>query len=257
MKNYILLLVFTIVGFSCSTNDEIPVNQENLLLGTWVNPQYNNGTITFKRASTLIENEYGLELKENGHCIERTSGFCGTPPITFYDIDGVWEQQNDTLNITIGFQPHYNLQRPTYSYKVLSVTNTSLQVEIVQQTFEENQVIASGELFGNGQENIEKGNSIINTETEWEELLTKMNSVNEAVAPTEINFEEYQVIAIFDEVLPYGGRNIQAFYMEQEDKRIIQYGFFTDATLASTIILQPFLIFKIKKDDTPIIFEEI
>ncbi|MDR2919201.1 MAG: hypothetical protein LBV72_07550 [Tannerella sp.] len=60
--------------------------------------------------------------------------------------------------------------------------------------------IGQGTLSGSGKENITKSNLLITNETDWQNLLDKMNTVNEVTpgfSETSIDFDQYQIIAVF------------------------------------------------------------
>ena len=67
--------------------------------------------------------------------------------------------------------------------------------------------IGKGALFGNGQEGISQSNLTISNTTEWQNLISQMNSVNNTTnnfTETDINFNEFIVFAIFLEVKGQG-----------------------------------------------------
>jgi hypothetical protein len=101
LKTVLLLVLITSIG--CSQNETIPINESNKLIGHWINPIYNsNGSeLQLTRASSLKDGEYGLSFLEKTQCVERNSGWCGTPPITFSDFKGTWTKTDSTLMVTI------------------------------------------------------------------------------------------------------------------------------------------------------------
>ncbi|OBY63203.1 hypothetical protein [Polaribacter reichenbachii] len=133
-KNFIILL-FTAMLFSCesNTNDEnITIDPDNLLLGNWVNPEYENETTTFKRSSVLPDESYGITFKKTGEFIERTSGWCGTPPLSYFNVDGSFTLENDVINISTTSYPSF------YGWKIVEITETNLVVkrELTEQEIE-------------------------------------------------------------------------------------------------------------------------
>lgn len=120
------------------------------------------------------------------------------------------------------------------------------------------QMVGKGNLYGNSSENINQQNLVINTETEWNALKAAMDASNNTTyqfTETEINFEVYQVIAVFDAIKTNGGWTIDVMGIAetQENLRVnldnVRTG---DAT---TVITQPFEIVKIKRTGKPILFE--
>ena len=118
--------------------------------------------------------------------------------------------------------------------------------------------IEQDNLYGNGQENIDKENLTISDTDSWNELITKMNTVNnvsDGFAETDIDFLNFMVIAVFDEVYGNGGHSIDIVRIEEnENKIIVTIDNILKGNLTS-VMTQPFHIVKIKKTDKLIIFE--
>ncbi|WP_158839978.1 hypothetical protein [Polaribacter sp. L3A8] len=121
LKNLFLLFVVTVL-FSCEKND-VAIDTDNLLLGTWVTPVYNDETTTFKRANTLPSDAYGISFSENGNLVERTSGWCGTPPLSYFNIEGSFELENTLINISTQSYP------TDYAWRIISLTENELVVK--------------------------------------------------------------------------------------------------------------------------------
>ncbi len=119
-------------------------------------------------------------------------------------------------------------------------------------------LIGQGNLYGNGEENIEKQNLVISNTSSWKELMNKMNSVNNESSnfiETDIDFSKFMIIAVFDNVKGNGGHSIDITKIEENNNNIfvsVEYllpGGFT------TIMTQPYHIIKITKKNKPVIFE--
>ncbi|GAA3572070.1 hypothetical protein [Snuella lapsa] len=109
--------------FSCQSNPDIDIDQENLLIGNWVNPKYENETTIYQRASNLQDNAPGISFQKKAVFTQRTSGWCGTPPLSFYDEKGKWETQESLILITnLNFPGNYNL-------RIISIDNDQLIVK--------------------------------------------------------------------------------------------------------------------------------
>jgi hypothetical protein len=143
--NTLFLLLITSIFFSCESNEMI-IDPDNLLLGTWAEPFYEGETITFKRESSLPNDARSFTFKENGLFTERTSGFCGTPPLSFFDQLGTWVltenylkiyDQNTTIHI--GTQPILR-----YNYRIIDISENSLtlQRELTEQEKEHRNLMA-------------------------------------------------------------------------------------------------------------------
>lgn len=118
------LLVF-FVAFLCSCeNNEINIDTNNLLLGFWATPTYEGETTTFKRVNSLPKDAYGISFTKNGDFIEHTSGWCGTPPLSFFNVEGSYQLENGLIYISTQSYPS------NYSWRIVSLTEDELVVKI-------------------------------------------------------------------------------------------------------------------------------
>lgn len=125
---HILYLFLMSSFFSCESNETI-IDQDNLLIGNWVLPTYNGEEITFTRGNSLPKEASGISFNRTGEFIERTSGWCGTPPLTFFNIDGTFQLENTLINISTNSYP------TNYAWRIVSLTETELVVkrEVTEQ----------------------------------------------------------------------------------------------------------------------------
>ena len=128
-KTTFLLLIFAV--FSCE-NNEVIIDSDNLLIGNWLEPVYEGETITFKRGNSLPNEGYGIAFSNNGDFIEHTSGFCGTPPLTFFNIEGTFKLENTLISISTQSYPS------NYAWRIVSLTEQELMVkrELTEQEIE-------------------------------------------------------------------------------------------------------------------------
>lgn len=108
---------------ACQNNNEIEIDANNLLIGNWINPEYNDDTTTFQRAAKLQDNAPGISFQKNTVFTQRTSGWCGTPPLTFYDETGTWETQESLILITNNNFPG------NFNWRIISLDNNQLVVK--------------------------------------------------------------------------------------------------------------------------------
>ena len=120
-KNIFILLFATIL-FSCENNEAI-IDPDNFLIGFWVAPVYDGDTTTFNRGNSLPNDGYGISFTENGDFIEHTSGWCGTPPLSFFDIEGSFELENTLISISTQSYP------TNYAWRIVSLTENELVVK--------------------------------------------------------------------------------------------------------------------------------
>lgn len=100
LKTVLFLLLVTTIG--CEDNDDtIAINESNKLIGHWINPVYKDSELQLTRASSLKSDGYGLSFLEKNQCVERSSGWCGTPPLTFSDFKGSWTRTDSVVMVTI------------------------------------------------------------------------------------------------------------------------------------------------------------
>lgn len=122
-------------------------------------------------------------------------------------------------------------------------------------------IILNSALYGNGAEGIKKGAQIIKSKEEWYALLKKMNSVNSVtntirVAP---EFDTYYFVAVFNKVLGSGGQTVSINKIEEnKNKMIISIKMNNNVSAVGTSVMnQPFVIFRIPKTEKKIEFKYI
>jgi hypothetical protein len=103
MKVTITLLITTIILISCKSPSEPNGYQleGDMPYGTWVYSENSDSISIYYPANQFEEDIPGFAIEEENVFIERTSGWCGTPPLTFFNIEGQWEVFDvHTLKIT-------------------------------------------------------------------------------------------------------------------------------------------------------------
>jgi hypothetical protein len=121
LKN-ILSVFLLLLFFSCENNEPI-INADNLLLGAWTEPSYDSETTTYKRGNSLPDDNAGISFSENGDFIERSSGWCGTPPLIYADYNGRFEIDETLIKITTSSYPN------SYQWRIISLTENELVVK--------------------------------------------------------------------------------------------------------------------------------
>jgi len=126
------LLFLVVFCFSCEKDRDIEMDSNNPLLGYWVDASWTEDNITFKRAGSLPEHDYGLQFKSTGQIIERkNSGSCGTPPIMYADYNGNWSQDSSHLSINVGYWGGM----AEYEWEIETVNNTRLIVKQIDANY--------------------------------------------------------------------------------------------------------------------------
>lgn len=122
----------------------------------------------------------------------------------------------------------------------------------------ESVLIAKGNLYGSGSEGFSKQNMVIENQSDWEELMNKMdkvNNVSDRFMDTKIDFSNYSVIAIFSDVKGSGGHSIEIDMSKTTKNRIVKVNYISPKGNATSVMTQPYYITKISKTDLPIVFQ--
>jgi hypothetical protein len=107
-------------------------------------------------------------------------------------------------------------------------------------------------------QNIIKQNITIYNSTTWNELLLKMNSVNNVSAEfieQEIDFANFIVIAAFDSVYGNGGHSIDITKIMEYDNKVVVSVENLKKGGPYSVMTQPYHIVKIAKTDKLISYE--
>ncbi len=140
-------------------------------------------------------------------------------------------------------------------FHIVKVTKSNKQVVFTSSG--DFVTIGKGNLSGTGVENIPKQSVVITNQADWVDLIDAMNTrnnVSNKFTETDIDFNQYQIIAAFDELKLYTGSTIDITEVTEVEnsihvkvENIRSVGF-----LAA--LSQPFHIVKILKSDIPIVF---
>jgi hypothetical protein len=91
-----------VIHIGCDTDVEsLQINESDKLVGHWIKPVANDTELKLDRANTLKKDAYGISFLTESNCIERSSGWCGTPPLIFADFQGTWKRNDSIITITI------------------------------------------------------------------------------------------------------------------------------------------------------------
>jgi hypothetical protein len=125
IKNYFLVIFSLILLFSCEENEEPAIDADNLLIGTWTDAIYNSEeqTTSFNRVADLPSEKYAVSFKSDQNFTERTSGWCGTPPLTYFDIEGSFTLQESSITINVESYPS------VYYWRIIKLTENELVIK--------------------------------------------------------------------------------------------------------------------------------
>lgn len=137
----------------------------------------------------------------------------------------------------------------------LSVSCSKEECELTDHSYE---YVEQGALYGDGDEGISASNLVIKTQTEWDDLVAKMDAVNDESSGFEnvpSNFDEQMIIACFDQVRPSGGYGIDITSTDVVDGELQITVVKTEPSGASTtVITQPYVIIVMDKCEGTVTF---
>ena len=116
-------------------------------------------------------------------------------------------------------------------------------------------VIYNGSLNGSGSEGVSKSDMVIDNAINWKNLMMKMDSYNQLTdnfSETDIDFNNYLIIAVFLEVKGSGWEVEITKITEEENRLIVSIN---ETMYATSVVTQPFSIVKILKNKNPIEFK--
>jgi hypothetical protein len=130
------LLLLSLAWIACDDDllrtDEHAKNSTEYLIGNWINPQYTDTIITYQKADTLKNQDYGFSFRLADQFTERkNSGWCGTPPITYSDFEGTWIQHDSILDIQVAYWGGM----ADYKWKILSLDNKKLTITVLETEY--------------------------------------------------------------------------------------------------------------------------
>ncbi len=127
MKIKLLIIVFiiSVSFFSCEKTSGPNSDSKSSIIGNWKDLSIIDSIYTFSRTENLIENEYGFIFKLNNQFIERkNSSWCGTPPVSYSDYNGIWDCKDSIINISVSFWGGL----ADYQWKIIYVDNQKLKI---------------------------------------------------------------------------------------------------------------------------------
>jgi hypothetical protein len=131
MQTKPILLLLVILLASCE-KDQVNITNTDKLIGYWTNPVANDTIIEYSRADALLNNCYGFGFKAGQIFVERkNAGWCGTPPVSYADFEGVWEQNDSLLIINVGYWGG----TVDYQWKIISIDENCLRIFKIQEDY--------------------------------------------------------------------------------------------------------------------------
>ena len=131
-KISLITLIISLFLIACEKEKDQINRDANLLIGSWINPQYNDSLVTYERFNSLKDNDYGFSIIYDSKFIERNnSGWCGTPPISYSDYEGNWTQNDSIIDITVGYWGGL----VDYKWKIVSIDNNNLTIIRIEEEY--------------------------------------------------------------------------------------------------------------------------
>jgi len=115
--------------------------------------------------------------------------------------------------------------------------------------------IGKAALYGAGAEGIPQSNMLIANNTDWQNLMNQMNTVNnvtDTFTETNIDFNTYMVIAVFLEVKGSGWEVTITDIVENANDITVSI---EDKAFETSVMTQPYHIVKIPIIDKPVVFD--
>lgn len=117
------------------------------------------------------------------------------------------------------------------------------------------QLIGKGDLVGN---NIPQQNTVITTSAQWTALLNSLdasNNISGGFTETNIDFNQFMVIATFDQVFSNGGHSIDIITVDENLQNIVVDVEKLLTGNVTSVVTQPYHIVKIPKSLKPVTFQ--
>jgi hypothetical protein len=93
-----LILVMLLAACTSTSEPDPGPQPQGSLVGVWVfEDETDDGAKVYTRAAALSGGRSGYEFGEHGGLKVRTTGWCATPPLTWANLDGLWDEVDPGL----------------------------------------------------------------------------------------------------------------------------------------------------------------
>lgn len=104
-------------------------SEENFLIGTWVDNGYNNDVRVLKISKEFSDDLGGYRFNPDHTLIDRKNvGWCGTPPVSYGNYDGVWEI---TAENELEIISEYWGGIDTLHYEIVKISQSELHLKYI------------------------------------------------------------------------------------------------------------------------------
>lgn len=129
---FIVLCASVFLLLNCKKETELLINSDNIVAGYWSEPVMVDTLWRYERVNGLNENAYTLALNEDFTVTERKNvGWCGTPPISYGNYEGIWKKKDSVIQISVGYWGG----TADYEWKIISVNDKFLTVYKVKEDY--------------------------------------------------------------------------------------------------------------------------
>lgn len=126
MTRRFLLLAVVALSLCAACADSGPVDPATPdVVGAWqpLPDGWDGDVQTYERVDVLDGARSGIEFRADGTAAERTAGWCGTPPLSFFNVEGVWSAESDDVVLT---DIDLGWMSPVSRWEIVEVSDTSL-----------------------------------------------------------------------------------------------------------------------------------
>jgi len=115
-------------------------------------------------------------------------------------------------------------------------------------------LIAKGDWLGS--ENVLQQNTVVYNNSKWNDILSSIDQYTLArFSETNVNFNDFQIIAVFDKLYPYPTYKLNIVSITENENNIVVVVHKKYSPSAATVLSQQYQIVKIPKSDKPVVFE--
>lgn len=105
IKRYLPAFVICFAVFAACSKEDLKIDPDNPLLGTWVQTGYDENSVIYMRSSRLRDDGPGMVIQADGRVVLRgIAGWCGTPPVSYANYEGRWSKSGPVLRTTVHYQ---------------------------------------------------------------------------------------------------------------------------------------------------------
>lgn len=123
-------LPYLFVLFLFSFKQPDLVSFEDRILGVWVPTSCENKTCTYEKAEEFDPEKRGIEFKKRNKLINRqNAGWCGTPPISYRNYNGIWASFKDGETINLRYEFWGGMVQT--KWKITELSESSMTVTVL------------------------------------------------------------------------------------------------------------------------------